>query len=126
MDGFDKIELMPKNAQSASDAGQGRTVRVEKELSGNSGENNPSSSAGGQDFSKSNGASGTFMSRRKKRTKFKMTKKHSIALSVVALILLMIGIPSYLTYKAGLKTYRQAKLVSAALKSQNIELASTE
>lgn len=130
MGGFDKIELMTKNPPPASSPSQGgpasptgRSDRVEKEFSGSS--KGSTNSAGKPDFAKSEG-NGGFMSKRKKRTKFRMGRRHSIALAVVAFILLLIGIPSYLTYKSGLKTYRQAKLVSAAIKSQNIELASTE
>jgi hypothetical protein len=133
MGGFDKIELKPKSqepaspmlqrGEPASNLGQGRAEGTEK-LSGSS-EKNSASSGKMQDFSKNEG-NGGFMSKRNKKSKFKMTRKHSIALAVVAFILLLIGIPSYLTYKSGLKTYRQAKLVSAALKSQNVELASTE
>ncbi len=111
MGGFDKIELKPKNPPPAPGSGHGGS-------SGKAGKGN-------HDFAKAE-INGTFMTNRKKRTKFRMGKRYPIALSIVALILLMIGIPAYATYKSGLKTYRQAKLVSAALKSQNIELASTE
>lgn len=113
MGGFDKIELTPKNPPPAPNSGQGGIVRNERKTKNNS------------DFAKAENNS-SFMTNRKKRTKFKMGKRYPIALSIVALILLLIGIPAYATYKSGLKTYRQAKLVSAALKSQNIELASTE
>ncbi|HUQ85017.1 MAG TPA: DUF4012 domain-containing protein [Candidatus Limnocylindrales bacterium] len=113
MGGFDKIELAPKNTSTATNSDKGGTVRTEKQVKEK------------QDFAKAE-SNGTFMTNRKKRAKFKMSKRYPIALSIVALILLLIGVPSYLTYKSGLKTYRQAKLVSAALKSQDIEAASVE
>ncbi|HVF69958.1 MAG TPA: hypothetical protein VNA13_05330, partial [Xanthomonadales bacterium] len=113
MGGFDKIELTPKNTSTASDSNKGSSVPGEKKAKDK------------QDFAKAEN-NGSFMTNRKKRTKFKMGKRYPIALSIVALILLLIGIPAYATYKSGLKTYRQAKLVSAAIKSQNVELASTE
>lgn len=109
MGGFDKIELKPKNPPSAPNPGSG---------GGKTGKGN-------HDFAKTE-TSSTFMGSRKKRSKLKWGKRYPIALSVVALILLLIGIPAYATYKSGLRTYRQAKLVSAALKSQNIEQASVE
>lgn len=134
MGGFDKIELIPAvnkdseavppvHGENKSRHGfsirrlfQGRNrqtdVRRAKEHSGN------------QDFSKS--SNNELMAKRRKRGKLKMSRRSSIALAVVALILLMIGIPSYLTYKSALKTYRSAKLVSAAMKAQNVELAATE
>jgi hypothetical protein len=40
--------------------------------------------------------------------------------------LVLSGIPAYTTYTSGLETYRHAKLLSAALKTQNIALASEE
>lgn len=110
MGGFDKIELAPKNPPPASPAGG--TVSGERKTKGHT------------DFAKKD-TNNSFMTSRKKR-KIKMGKKSSIALGIVALLLLMIGIPTYLTYKSGLRTFRQAKLVSAALKSQNIEQAAIE
>ncbi len=47
-------------------------------------------------------------------------------LLVLLLLLVLTGIPAYATYKAGLKTYRDVKLVSTALKTQDIALASEE
>ena len=111
MGGFDKIELTPKNPPPAPNLDKG-------------GADKEKSAKGSTDFAKAANNS-SFMTKRKKR-KFKMGKRYSIALSIVAFILLLIGIPAYATYKSGLKTYREAKLISAAVKSQNIELAGTE
>lgn len=127
MGGFDKIELTPKNTSTAS----GSSASSQPIRDGSQG--NPAGGSGGpdkkdkgnQDFAKAE-SNGSFMSNRRKRGKFKFTKRYPIALSVVALILLLVGIPAYATYKSGLRTYRQAKLVSAAVKSQNIEQASVE
>lgn len=117
MGGFDKIELGPKNNDSSgSKSGN---------IQGDHHNPNPSKSGGNQDFVKTQ--SKPFMSsRNKNRKKFKLGKRYPIAVSILAFILLLIGIPSYLTYKSGLRTYKQAQLASAALKSQDIELASTE
>jgi hypothetical protein len=108
MGGFDKIELRPKNSDPVPDRSRHEAKRQK----------------GSSDFAKAE--STPFMSKRGKNRKFKLGKKYPVAVSILAFILLLIGLPSYLTYKAGIATYRQAKLVSAALKSQNIEQASTE
>ncbi len=119
MGGFDKIELTPKSpplasqrSGPASSVSQGGSIKSDKKEKGN------------QDFAKAE-TNNSFMTNRKKR-KFKMGKRYPIALSIVAFILLLIGIPAYATYKSGLKTYREAKLVSAAIKNQNVELAGAE
>ncbi|HSW48253.1 MAG TPA: DUF4012 domain-containing protein [Candidatus Saccharimonadales bacterium] len=119
MGGFDKIELTPKNTSTATNSSaQGRD--------GGKGEFKSDRKAkGSPDFAKAETGK-TFMTDRKKGRKIKVGKRYPIALSIIALILLLIGIPAYATYKSGLKTYREAKLVAAALKSQNIELASSE
>ncbi len=103
MGGFDKIEL-GKKEESRKDT----------------------LSSGGQDFARMQ--SGTsFMSRRSGKKKFKFSrKKTSIIAGVLAAILVLVGIPAYLTYDSGLKTYRQAKLVAAAMDTQNVEQASKE
>ena len=59
--------------------------------------------------------------------KFKWSKKKVSTILIVILILLVsTGIPAFATYKSGLKTYRDLKLVNAALKTQDIALASKE
>lgn len=114
MGGFDKIELAPKNPPPASNLSQRGSVR-EDQVGG--------SSKGVQDFAKS-GINDKVMTRRK--SKFKISKKVAIPLGIILLFILLTAIPAFVTYKSALKTYRQAKLVSAAVKTQNIELASTE
>lgn len=113
MGGFDKIELTPRSKNdTASDGNPGR-LRHEKVKKGHG------------DYAKTE--SKPFMSKRNTtKKKFGLGKRYPIAVSILAFILLLIGIPSYLTYKSGLRTYRQAQLVSAALKAQDIELASSE
>jgi hypothetical protein len=112
MGGFDKIDLTPKNTSTASDKSEGESGRGEGKTKGR------------EDFARSE--SKPFMSNRKKGRRFNLGKRYPVIVSVIAFILLLVGIPSYLTYKSALATYRQAKLVSAALKTQDIELASEE
>ena len=66
------------------------------------------------------------MKRKKKATRIRVPKKVYIALGLILLFIVLLTIPAYLTYKSGLKTYRQAQLVSSALKKQNIALAGQE
>jgi len=68
------------------------------------------------------------MPQRKKKTnfKFKFHKKLSIALGVVVVLLVLMSIPAVATYKSGLETYRQAKLIASAVKDQNVDEASNE
>lgn len=80
-------------------------------------------SANGRDFAKSEGKQD--MGRRKKFN-LKNHKKLSIALAIIGVFLIILAIPAFATYKSGLKAYREAKLISAALKTQDIELASVE
>lgn len=49
-----------------------------------------------------------------------------LALIIFAGIGVLIGIPAYATYQAGIKTYREAKVLFEAVKKQNIALASDE
>lgn len=66
----------------------------------------------------------------RKKNKIKMPRKvPAIILGIVVVLLIfvaLISIPAYATYKSGLKTYREAKLIATAVKQQNIEVASTE
>ncbi len=68
------------------------------------------------------------MPQRKKKTnfQFKFHKKLSIALGVVVVLLVLMSIPAVATYKSGLETYRQAKLIASAVKDQNVDEASNE
>lgn len=68
------------------------------------------------------------MSRKKrKNTSKKLPKKIIIGIIIVLVAIgLLIGFPAYVTYNAGLKTYREARVLYDAVKKQNIELASVE
>lgn len=48
------------------------------------------------------------------------------AIIIVVAIMLAVGFPAYAAYSAGLKTYREARILLDAVKKQNIELASVE
>lgn len=63
---------------------------------------------------------------RKGNFRLKFSKKWAVVLFVILILLVIAGIPAFATYKAGLKTYREAKLISSALKNQDIALASDE
>ena len=108
MSGFDKIEFKNTNNQAST------TTPTRK-----------SSRKSIPDFAKSPSAP-IVMPKRKKSIGFKPSKKLYIGLGIVALLLVLIAIPAYATYKSGLKTYREAQLVGKALKKQNIKLASDE
>lgn len=111
--GFDKIELKNTDKPAPAPAAV-RQSRIEsKKLSG--------------DFAKVQSGN-TFMTKRNSpKRKFRISKKVAGGiLGVVLLLLLMIGIPAYATYKSGLVTYREAKVAATAMKQQNIELASIE
>lgn len=70
------------------------------------------------------------MPKRKRPGKFhfsfkKLSRKQWITIGViVAFLLISTGIPAYATYSSGLKTYREAKLMSDAFKHQDLALAS--
>ncbi|MBI5122408.1 DUF4012 domain-containing protein [Candidatus Roizmanbacteria bacterium] len=68
------------------------------------------------------------MVKQRKKTKFslKFSKKALPALGIVVVLLVLVAFPAFATYKSGLKTYRDIKLVSAALKTQDIALASEQ
>ncbi len=112
MDGFDKIEFSNKKEKSTP---------VARTKTGNA---NVRASLMDQKNS------ATSMSNRKKTKglhfRWKWSRKSGIALLIVAIILVLSGIPAYATYKSGLDTYRHAKLLSAALKQQDINVASDE
>ena len=78
-----------------------------------------------QDFVKSQSAE-VPMSQKRKTRNIKIPRKVYIGLAILAVLIVLIAIPAYATYKSGLKTYRQAQLVAGALKKQNIALASQE
>ncbi|HSX09816.1 MAG TPA: DUF4012 domain-containing protein [Candidatus Saccharimonadales bacterium] len=112
MSGFDKIEFKNQNnTQAPAVNSTGNTARAK----------------GTPDFAKSKSAP-VVMPKRKKGTnfKFKFHKKLTIALGVVVVLIVLISIPAYATYKSGLATYKEAKLVAAAAKAQNVDLASDE
>lgn len=98
MSGFDKIEFTPKSKPAA----------------------------GSQSIAKRDHSTVSMPKRKKGKVQFKFNKKVGIVLAVLVGILLLAGIPAYATYNSALKTYRQSKALAAALKTQNIELASTE
>ena len=65
--------------------------------------------------------------RKKVGLKLKFHKKTTFTTLIVVIILLvLVAFPAFATYKSGLKTYRDIKLVSAALKTQDIALASEQ
>ncbi len=67
------------------------------------------------------------MAARKRKKKFNLSpKKLTIVLAVVIVLGILIGIPVFKTYKSGIKTYRQVKVLYDAVKKQNIALASDE
>ncbi len=111
MSGFDKIEF--KDAAAAGEKPKANNTRIK---------NAP-------DFAKSSSAP-TVMPKRKQKTssnfKFKFSKKLAITLGVIVLLIVLISIPAYATYKSGIKTYREAKLIATAAKQQNVALASDE
>ncbi len=112
MDGFEKIEFNDKKPKPV-------TASVSK-----AGSLSAKSSLRDQ----KNG-SFTMGNRRKSggpKFKLKWSKKGGIALIVIFVLLVLSGIPAYATYSAGLETYKHAKLLSAALKKQDIALASEE
>src|SRR5437588_10971504 len=67
--------------------------------------------------------------KKKRKVKFsfgKKTKIITIILVVIVVLLTLIAIPAYATYKSGLKAYREAKILAAVAKSQNIDLTADE
>ncbi len=116
MGGFDKIELTPKNPSPASPVSQEGSMINETQIGGKSDVR--------ADFAKTE-TKNSFMSKRK-RSKFKVSRKVPIILGVLVVLLVLIGIPVLATYNSGIKAYRSAKLAAAAMKNQNVELASTE
>jgi hypothetical protein len=112
MDGFDKIEFTEKKQRPVtSEQTRTRVLSSKPSLMDKKNEN----------FD---------MARRRQKGKpsfrLKWSKKGSVALVIVLLLLVLSGIPAYATYKAGVKTVAHARLLSAALKTQDIALASEE
>lgn len=69
------------------------------------------------------------MSKKKKRkNKYTKTLSAKLIITIIAVIAigLAIGFPVFATYNAGLKTYREAKILTDAVKKQDIVLASEE
>jgi hypothetical protein len=67
------------------------------------------------------------MSAKKRKNKPKKLPVKLISIIVILIVIgLVIGFPVYATYNAGLKTYREARILYDAVKKQNIELASVE
>ena len=62
----------------------------------------------------------------KRSKKFKIPKKLWITVLVLVVLLVAAAFPLYATYKSGLQTYRQAKLIASAMKQQDVALASEE
>jgi len=110
MSGFDKIEFKDKAVPAGKPQAEIKRIK-----------NTP-------DFAKSQPATIAMPKRNNKKAnfKFKFHKKLSIAVAVVIILIVLISIPAYSTYKSGLQTYRQAKLISAAAKAQNVVETSDE
>ena len=66
----------------------------------------------------------TMTARRSRNIKF--SKKLWFIPAVLVLLVAAIAFPAYATYKSGLKTYREAKLIKTAMAQQDIALASEE
>jgi cell division protein FtsL len=66
--------------------------------------------------------------RRRKGIKFTKNMKIATGIVVVFILFLIFGLimPGIRTYQSAIKTYRQAQLVAAAMKEQNVEKASVE
>lgn len=113
MSGFDKIEFADETQTPVQSAGT------------------KTKTSAPQDFAKSQSTNTAMPKRRKNTTNSsfnfkKIPRKVYIGLLIFVILVVLISIPAYATYKSGLKTYRQAQLVTSALKKQNIELASQE
>ena len=115
MSGFDKIEFNDKAVPETSEKPTRSNTRGRVK-------NTP-------DFAKSQSVP-IIMPKRKKKSdfnfKFKTSRKFYITLGVIVLLIVLISIPAYFTYKSGIKTYREAKLIATAAKQQNVALVSDE
>jgi len=100
MNGFDKIELDAEKDQAQTMKHKQHVAELDKR--------------------------GSDMKVKKRNKNFRIPKKVYIILGVIVVLLGLLTIPLFATYKSALKTYRQAKLVVAAAKTQNLEVASTE
>src|SRR5258706_3780895 len=110
MDGFEKIEFTEKKRKSTPDKSARKVSLIGKSNLADQKESN---------FTMAK-------QRSSKKTKFKFSRKGIIALVIVLVIFVLTGIPAFATYKAGIKTYRDAKLVASSLKTQDIALASEQ
>ncbi len=66
------------------------------------------------------------MPKRKRKKPVQLAAGVSIVLVVFIILGLLIGFPAYATYNAGIKTYRQARILYEAVKNQNVDQASVE
>ncbi|HVA96445.1 MAG TPA: DUF4012 domain-containing protein [Candidatus Acidoferrales bacterium] len=115
MSGFDKIEFKEKKDQTPPPMKEQAAVK------------NRIKSAKTPDFANIKSPPIAMPKRKKKANfTFKFHKKLTIALGVVVLLIVLISIPAYATYKSGLKMYRESKLIAAAAKQQNVALTSDE
>ena len=111
MSGFDKIEFkddVQKSAPKGAVAPKSRTRAP-------------------QDFVKSQNAEIPMTQKRKQsKSPIKIHRNVYIGLAILVVLIILIAIPAYATYKSALVTYRQSQLVASAVKKQNIALASQE
>ena len=110
MSGFDKIEFKDEKKNGSLNT----PTRVQSS----------SSIKQPKDFAKSQTTAD--MPKRTKKGNFRIPKKIYITFLVIVVLAVLIAIPAYATYKSGLATYRQSKLIASALKKQNVTLASQE
>jgi len=115
MSGFDKIEFKEKKSAAAN-------AQV-KPASANTASRIKST----PDFAKTQSPTLVMPKRKQKSTSnFRVSRKLLIVLGIIVLLVVLISIPAYATYKSGIKTYREAKLIAAAAKQQNVDQASDE
>src|SRR6185437_1556801 len=112
MSGFDKIEFNNKKDTTLNNG----NTKV-----------SPARTKSTPDFAKNQSAPAAMPKRKKKSGfSFKNSKKIYTILGIIVLLIVLISIPAYATYKSGLKAYRESKLIAAAAKQQNIQLVSDE
>lgn len=68
----------------------------------------------------------TIMAKKRKKLPVLLFVIPLIIIVLLALVGVLIAFPAIATYKSGLQTYREAKLIVAAAKNQNIDLVSDE
>src|SRR5258708_35347645 len=66
------------------------------------------------------------MAKKKKKIPFFLIGTSLLIMIVLIVLGALMAIPGFATYKSGLKTYKEAKLIVAAAKNQNISLVSDE